>query len=384
MEKQEKITKKNKGKQSGSKLNLGTKQNDECYTAMQDILDELVHWAKLDKFRNKNIICPCDWDIVEGEEIYSITITYKEDGIEILGNNVYKAVKSVCYDLWSNDPEPIVTKINLKENEIEDFLRDKLTCNFVRTFVQNARAWGIKSITASGYNPANKKGTPFQNIDYSKYDICVTNPPFSLYGEFMTAIVGHIDFIVLAPFMNRANPCIGLPLMLKQAYLGYSGNNEAGYLALNFNNPTVENKYHTKKVACDWITSFDNAQQERNSKHWKSGVKYEIYKDEYINMTDMPMKDGTFPIRVPSDAFPEDYDGWMFTPVNVLNKLDETYEWYITNCKGYLNAHPEINPLNQAATDKMVANPLTGKGFHGVLFRKKLAKENNNEQTRSN
>ena len=193
----------------GNEGQLGTKKNDECYTDMQDILNELSQWAALDKFNGKNIICPCDWDIVGNENIYSITIKYKDSGVEVFGNSAYKAVESVQYDLWSDDDTPVITRITLKEEEIEDFLRDKLTCNFVRTLTQNARAWGIKSITASGYNPANGKGIKFQDVDYSKYDICITNPPFSLYGEFMKAIVGKIDFIVLAPLMNRANPCVG-------------------------------------------------------------------------------------------------------------------------------------------------------------------------------
>ena len=47
----------------GNEGQLGTKKNDECYTDMQDILNELSQWAALDKFKGKNIICPCDWDI---------------------------------------------------------------------------------------------------------------------------------------------------------------------------------------------------------------------------------------------------------------------------------------------------------------------------------
>ena len=372
MEKQEKVVKKIQGIAWGSGTNLGTKKDDECYTAMQDILNELSYWANLDKFRNKNIICPCDWDIVDGEEIYSITITYKEDGVEVLGNNVYKAVKSVFYDLWSDDVEPVVTRINLKEDEIEEFLRDKLTCNFIRTFVQNARAWGIKSITASGYNPANGKGTPFQEVDYSKYDICVTNPPFSLYPEFMECIVGHIDFIVLAPFMNRANPSIGLHLMLKQAYLGTSANCERGYVKLNFSNPTKANKYNTKTVACDWITSFSEAQDERDCKVYKSGIDYELYKDDYKEMPNMTMKDGTHPIKVPCNAIPDNYTGWMFTGVNVLNRLDSSYEWYGTNFAKYYNElHPEKSPFSHKVGLPMY-KCANGKGaFAGVVFRKR-------------
>ena len=38
----------------GQKTPLGTKPNDECYTSMQDIINELGYWAELNKFENKS------------------------------------------------------------------------------------------------------------------------------------------------------------------------------------------------------------------------------------------------------------------------------------------------------------------------------------------
>ena len=375
MEKQVKVVNKIKNSlKRGNEGQLGTKKNDECYTSMQDILAELSQWAGLDKFKGKNIICPCDWDIVGNENIYSITIKYRNSGVEVFGNSAYKTVESVQYDLWSDDDTPVITRITLKEDEIEDFLRDKLTCNFVRTLTQNARAWGIKSITASGYNPATGKGIKFQDVDYSQYDVCVTNPPFSLYTEFMKTIVGKIDFVILAPLLNRNNPNVGLPLMLKQAYLGFGIE-----LHMTFDNPTKENNYSgTKVVNCDWITSFPEAQIERNAKHYKSGIKYDLYKDEYISMIGMTMKDGTHPIRVSMSTYPEDYDGWMFATIGVLDNLDqEAYEWYVTQCHRYLNADAERSPFSHKVSNDMYSGSDGKKNFGGILFRKKPEVEQN-------
>ena len=377
MEKQDKVLTKIKNSlKHGNEGQLGTKKNDECYTSMNDILLELSQWAELNKFRGKNIICPCDWDIVGNENIYSITITYKEEGITVVGNGAYKTVESVQYDLWSDDDTPVVTTIILKEDEIEDFLRDKLTCNFVRTLTQNARRWGIKSITASGYNPATGKGIKFQDVDYSKYDVCVTNPPFSLYATFMKTIVGKIDFIVLAPLLNRNTPSVGLPLMLKQAYLGFGIE-----LHMTFDNPTKENNYSgTKIVNCDWVTSFPEAQNERNARHYKSGIKYDLYKDEYVEMTGMTMKDGTHPIRVSMSTYPEDFDGWMFATIGVLDNLDqETYEWYGTHLHKYLNSNPEFSPFAHKTSDAMHTTALGNTLFQGIVFRKKPVEVTTND-----
>ena len=367
MEKQTKVLNKIKNSlKHGNEGQLGTKKNDECYTDMQDILNELSQWAALDKFKGKNIICPCDWDIVGNENIYSITIKYKDSGVEVFGNSAYKAVESVQYDLWSDDDTPVITRITLKEEEIEDFLRNKLTCNFVRTLTQNARRWGIKSITASGYNPANGKGIKFQDVDYSKYDICITNPPFSLYSTFMECIVGKIDFIILAPLLNRNSTWEGIALYERTAYLGFGIE-----LHMTFNNPTKENNYSgTKVVNCDWITSYSDAQDERNARHYKSGIKYDLYKDEYVEMTGMTMKDGTHPIRVSMSTYPEDYSGWMVSTIGVLDNLDQdTYEWICLNHHKYFNQdYPELNPFSHKLSVKMFGE----KGFcGGILFRKK-------------
>ena len=290
---------------SGNEGQLGRKNNDECYTQKQDVYNELSQWAALDKFRNKNIICPCDTS----------------------------------------------------------------ESAFVKVLTENKEAWGIKSITYSCYNPVTGEGTKYQDVDYSKYDICITNPPFNKYREFTNAIVGNIDFIVLAPFLNRCHPCIGLHLMLNQAYLGFGIE-----LHMTFDNPTKENNYSgTKVVNCDWITSFSEAQAARNEKHFKSGIKYDLYKDEYVEMTGMTMKDGTHPIRVSMSTYPEDFDGWMFACMGVLDNLDQdAYEWYSTGCVKYFNStNPGANPFAHKISDEMYRRADGKIGFHGVIFRKK-------------
>lgn len=87
--------------QDASKLReLNKNPNDECYTSMVDILAELQYWGCNGKFKGKRIICPCDWDIVDGENIYSITINF-EDG-RVHGNSVHK-VGAISYSLFDEN-----------------------------------------------------------------------------------------------------------------------------------------------------------------------------------------------------------------------------------------------------------------------------------------
>ncbi|MCL2539924.1 MAG: adenine-specific methyltransferase EcoRI family protein [Firmicutes bacterium] len=358
MEKQRKVVTKIKY-ESGKVTPLGTEPNDECYTAMQDIVNELAQYGHDGRFRGKDIICPCDWDILEDEEVYSLRVDFDED-IHAHTNDV----KLISYEKQNG----ALHNVRVEKEEIDKFLRERTRCNFLRTLIENANTWGIKSVSVSGYNPATGKGKKFQDVDYSQYDICITNPPFSRYAEFIETLVKtEIDFIILAPFLNRVNPCVGIPLLLKQCYLGYGRK-----LRMNFFNPTIDNEYNTKLVACDWITTFYDAQEAVDKSRLLNGIKYEDYEDEYMVMENMTMKDGTHPIRVNNfRAIPDDYYGWMFCSIGVLDILsNEEFEWYGTGFKGYLNTNRHISPFEHRASNEMVSNANT-KGFHGVVIRRR-------------
>jgi len=363
------IVKKKINPKNGQTTPLGTEPDDECYTSMQDIVNELAHYGQTGKFKGKNIICPCDWDILEDEEVYSLRVHFDED-IHAHTNTVqtvsYESLESISQKLKS---------IKVDKKRIDDFLRNRTKCNFLRTLIEYASTWGIKSVSVSGYNPLKGKGKKFQDIDYSQYDICITNPPFSLYDEFMkTLIKTKIDFIVLAPFLNRANPCVGLPLFLRQCYLGFGR-----HLNLNFHNPTNKNEYKTKLVACDWLTTFNDAQKEIDKTRLQNNIKYEIYKDEYPIMENITMKDNTHPLKMPVGTIPDDYYEWVFCPINVLDKLsNEEFEWYGTNFQGYYNSDLSKSPFSHKMKDELLAY---GKNIQKQLLelpqkdRRKLVKD---------
>lgn len=107
----------------------------------------------------------------------------------------------------------------------------------------------------------------------------------------------------------------------------------------------------------------------------KSRISYEDYKDEYLVMEGMTMKDGTHPIRVPSTQFPDDYQGWMFTSATVLDRLDyDTFEWYGTSFKKYYNQiNAEASPFQHRCIDGMW-NAQGKNLFDGIVFRRKINK----------
>lgn len=355
------------GHDTAKMIEVKKNPNDECYTSMQDIWNELEYWGALGKFRGKRIICPCDWDIEEGGDVYSVTIEYNDNDVVTMNGItlIENSVERISYDLFNPQKETF-EKVEVSRSDFGDFLRKKLTCNFLRTITMRAHAWGVRSVTASGYNPDVGRGVPFQSVDFSKYDVCVTNPPFSLYGEFMAAIVGKIDFCVLAPFLNRSVLAVALPLYKKQAYLGH-----IIHLNLDFSNPTPENRYGVKTVSCDWLVSWPEAQAERNKAPRRTYISYEDYKDEYQTMENITMRDGTHPIIVSAGTVPDDYAGWMFGPISVLDGIDmDGCEWYCTKFAKYFEEHPEENPCAHPFSSKMRVHNGKEK-FTGIIFRRK-------------
>lgn len=341
-------------------------KDDEFYTRYQDVINELNQYPP-EVFDGKDIICPCDCDILEGKEVYSITIEFED--MEICGFHFNK-VHKVRYSLFE---EPLVP-IEIDGDEADEFIRTQVKCSFLR-YLRDVRGARIKSVTASGYDPATDRGVRFESVDYSKYDLCITNPPFSQLSTFMAIMIDQCDkrqdtdkpfnFIILAPMVNRANPNIGGYIMQHKAYLGFGR-----MLALTFEDPSSENKYKPKQVSVDWVTSFRYAQDEVDRRRLHTNVEYEVYKNDYPIMVDMTMKDGTHPIRVTKGSIPDDYYGWMFTSVAVLDILSyEEFEFYITQCHKLLN-NTEHSPLAHKVSNAMYKDSKGNGGFGGVLFRR--------------
>ena len=333
------------------------KADDEFYTSFADIVAELSHWTN--KLKDKNIICPCDFSPTP--KISSITIDFSKNSFYI--NSIKtKQNEGIYYSLFPEFNIQAPQK-EISESQLREILANQEVVNFINYLWAVGKEAGIKSVTASGYDIKTGLGVSFDEVDYDQYDLVITNPPFSLYSSFMECI-GDIDKIIIAPFMNRVAPCVAIPLMERKAYLGYGR-----HLAMNFNNPTGGKG---KKVAVDWIVSWPDAQNEVDKLSYDTGLKYD--KLSYKEMPYMTMKDGTKPLKIKSvTEIPDDYNGYMFTSVAVLDKLNQSkYDWICTGCKRYFNKeHPEKNPFAHAVSNEMMGYGTNDSCFHGILFKKK-------------
>lgn len=155
--------------------NAQKEDDDEFYTLYDDIANELNHYSNY--FKGQRIICPCDWDESFDTEMVFLD---KNSGAPSLCDNMTRTINI------------IETKKNFQK------AIPNIKCNFVKFLIAHADAWGIKSISVSGYNPKSKTGVRFQDVDYSQYDFVITNPPFSEFREFIDVMFqNNMKFLVI-------------------------------------------------------------------------------------------------------------------------------------------------------------------------------------------
>lgn len=262
------------------------KKEDEYYTLYEDIASELINYKDL--FKGKHIICPCDWD----ESLDEVCVYASEE--EVAGGQLFTSGTVKTIDAGKS------------AGHIEKDIR-LIKCNFVKYLVSHAEDWGIASISVSGYNPATGEGVRFQDLDYSRYDICVTNPPFSQFIEFVeTMFRGNMKFIVIGPQNAITYRNVFRRMMQNEMWLGYH------YHLSGFIRPDGSRigKQDNLARSCGWFTNLDVSYRNRF-----------LMLDEEYDPERYPKYDNYDAIEVGfTNQIPYNYDGVMGVPITFLQK----------------------------------------------------------------
>jgi hypothetical protein len=257
----------------------------------QDIADEVSLY--LPQLRGKRILCPCDWD-----ESYNEEIVYKEEGY-VLERDLFAA-------------EGTIKNIDIaKTREKIEKRMDLVKCQFVYYLLNQAEEWGIRSISVSGYNPNTNEGVRFQDIDYSYYDVIITNPPFSQFDEFIDLLVKNgKQFLVIGPQTAPTEKSIIRHFQEGNIRIGYH------YHLSGFNRPdgTTLPKQHNTPRSCMWYT---NLQVDPQSKELTLTASYNENPEKYPKYVNYDA------IEVPSVAeIPNDYFEEMGVPITFMQKYN--------------------------------------------------------------
>ena len=268
-------------------------KKDEFYTQLSDISNELKHYRK--HFKDKVVYCNCDDPRVSNFFQY-FALNFEKLGLKKLITTCYK---NQSMDLFSqNDSEQAIYL---------EYFGDKNGNN-----LPDPEEIGIKPLKGNGDFRSK------ESIDLlTQADIIVTNPPFSLFREYVAQLIEHDKKFIIVGHQNALTYKEIFPLIKEnKLWLGYGFKGGAGHF--------INEHYEDYATATDrkegmirvsgvvWFTNLDI------SKRHEDLILYKNYNEE-----DYPTYDNYNAIEVSkTNEIPCDYDGVMGVPITFMNKYN--------------------------------------------------------------
>ena len=349
-------------------------KNDEFYTQYADIQTEVNAYLEYDPdvFRNKTILLPCD-DPEWSNFTKFFAQNFENFGLKKLISTSY-AVESKQIKAW----EP-----TLFETENPYYDADKSKTNgkiFVLDHDTNAN--GRIDIEDLEWQYLDGDGD-FRSDEVKRLrdeaDIIVTNPPFSLFREFLAWIVEADKQFLIIGNQNAITYKEVFPLIQRnELWLGpsiHSGDREFGIpksyplTAAGWRVDENGNKFIRIK-GVRWFTNLDHGRRHDPLMlmTMADNIKFSHHKE--VRWQEYKRYDNYDAIEVPyTDAIPDDYAGVMGVPITFLDKycpeqfkiLGITKTWFGGAVKTYPpqiqvdknGRESEVTKLNDGAAIKM-------------------------------
>ena len=297
-------------------------KKDEFYTQLADIERELYHYQKF--FKGKVVLCNCD-DPYESNFFKYFTIFFTHLELKKLIATCYAGSPVVQTELdffGTPNENPHFDKrtqaIKFEVNEIKDLNGDGAADLLdVRLLLETDK----NSVT---YLEGDGDFRSPECIEALKEaDIVVTNPPFSLFREYVAQLIRYDKKFLIIGNINCITYKEIFPLIKSnKIWLGYG----MGRAISGFNVPETYELYGTEARVdakgrrivstnqCLWLTNIDIVKRHEDI------ILFKRYADEPELF---PHYDNYDAIEVPKTAFiPCDYFGVMGVPITFLDKYN--------------------------------------------------------------
>ena len=366
--------------------NAKTAKNDEFYTQYADIQKEINAYLEYDPnvFRGKTVLLPCD------DPEWSNFTKFFAQNFEAFG---MKKLISTSYAVESKkikDWQP-----TLFETDSPYYDADKSRTNG-KIFILDEDINGDGRFNINDLQWSYLEGDGDFRSDEVKAlrdeaDIIVTNPPFSLFREFMLWLIESGKLFVCIGNMNAVAYKEIFPLIkANKIWLGNGFNAGNAFFGIpeTASKEYVEGVYDAKTNLvkfrnCCWYTNIDHGRRHESlplmtmednilySKHKEIKGKGYIHYENY-DAIDVPY----------IDAIPIDYDGLMGVPRTFLDKYCPDQFEIVGNAEGdagkELGFKPyprELRKLNKSLRDGQPyyfdENGVPQKPFGRIIIRKK-------------
>ena len=272
-------------------------KSDEFYTQLCDIESELRHYKP--HFKNKTVFCNCDDPRLSNFFRY-FAINFEELQLKAVLTSCYKEQPNSIFFFFSSESGFFFEYTN---SEIE---KSQLNSPIVTPF------------NGSGDFRSN------ESIELLKRsDIVVTNPPFSLFREYVEQLVKHNKkFLIIGNVNAITYKEIFALIQANKAWLGINlGRGVSGFIV-----PEHYELYGTEARIdengnriispnnCLWLTNLDT---------FKRHEDIQIKKKYHGNEHEYPKYDNYDGINVNrTEDIPSDYTGAMGVPITFLHKFN--------------------------------------------------------------
>ncbi|MBO4400796.1 MAG: adenine-specific methyltransferase EcoRI family protein [Selenomonadaceae bacterium] len=343
-------------------------KKDEFYTQIEDIENELGHDEYWEFFRGKTILCNCD-DPYESEFFKYFAMNFNALGLKKLivtnysGSPISGAelVLPGFEEFYAKPRNEIACKIIIPE--LRDWNGDgREDLEDIRHYILNhggcwERLKGDGNFLAGDFRSA-------ECIEFLREaDVVVTNPPFSLFREYVAQLMKfNKKFAIIGPFNAITYKEIFPLIKNNQIWLGYGFNKGNAYLSLPRGN---------YKDFADGVYNPETGLVKFRNMTWFTNIPLKKYKEELVLDFEYspelyPHYDNYDAIEVSKTArIPKDYFGVMGVPITFLDKYNpEQFEIIWTSDRG---GDGEIEWLKKPH-DRYDAPVIGGKGVYKRIF----------------
>ena len=311
--------------------NLGAAKkakNDEFYTQYADIEKEMNAYLEYDPdvFRDKTILLPCD------DPEWSNFTKYFAQNFETFG---LKKLISTSY-APNSKPKEIPYQPSLFEMEDERFDGEKTQANG-KIFTLTRDLSGDKRIDVDDLEWSYLEGDgDFRSAEVTKLrdeaDFIITNPPFSLFREFLAWIVKGGQRFSIIGTSNAITYKETFPILMRnEMWLGMSISSGDREFGVPDSYPLESAGWRVDESGAKfirvkgvrWFTNIEHGRRHQPLPLMTMEDNIKFSKHKEVRGSEYQKYDNYDAIEVPfTDAIPSDYDGVMGVPISFLDKYN--------------------------------------------------------------
>ena len=266
------------------------RKKDEFYTQLVDIENELKHYKE--HFKGKVVLCNCD------DPRKSNFFKYFADNFEKLQ---LKRLIATCYksqdvDLFSQgDCERAICQIYEGDKNGNMVVDDDEVC--------------VKELKGDG---------DFRSAEcieiLKQSDIVVTNPPFSLFREYVSQLVKYDKKFLIIGNQNAIKYKEVFPLFMEnKIWLGYGFKRNCAHFKTNYKDTASDADHREGMIRVSGVMWYTNLEVSKRHEH------YPLYK--HYSSEEFPKYESYDAIEVAKTPdIPMDYDGVMGVPITFMDK----------------------------------------------------------------